>query len=151
MAGYGTVLVATDLSDPSTAATRQAAALADAAGGRLIVTYVVEDRLPPLIAAHTPDVQQLLARHRATAGKALGEYVARHLPGRQVETVVREGIVHEEVVRLAREHGADVIVVGMHGHGYLAHALVGSTAERVLHHAPCPVLVVPTASEEGAS
>jgi nucleotide-binding universal stress UspA family protein len=143
MAGYGTVLVSTDLSDPSTAALRHAAALADLAGGDLIVTYVVEDRLPPLIVAHTPDVPELLKRHRESAGKALEDYVGQHLPGRHVETVIRQGIVHDEIVRLARERQADVIVVGMHGHGYLAHALAGSTAERVLHHAPCPVLVVP--------
>ena len=42
-----------------------------------------------------------------------------------------------------KERQADIIVVGMHGHGFMAHALSGSTSERVLHHAPCPVLVVP--------
>ena len=43
---------------------------------------------------------------------------------------------------LAREIDAGLIVMGMHGHGFLVHALAGSTTERVLHHAPCPVLVV---------
>jgi nucleotide-binding universal stress UspA family protein len=143
MSGYGSVLVATDLSEPATSALRHAAALADLAGGRLTVTFVVEDRLPPLIMAQTPDVDGLLERHRATAEKALHEYVAKRLAGRQVELEVRLGTVHEEIVKLARERQADVIVVGMHGHGFLAHALAGSTAERVLHHAPCPVLVVP--------
>jgi nucleotide-binding universal stress UspA family protein len=143
MSGYGTVLVSTDLSDPSIAALRHAAALADASGGCLIATYVVEERLPPLIMAHAPDVRQLLQQHRETAAKALDDHIAEHLPGRQVDAVIREGIVHDEIVRLARERQVDVIVVGMHGHGFLAHALAGSTAERVLHHAPCPVLVVP--------
>jgi nucleotide-binding universal stress UspA family protein len=143
MSAYGTVLVSTDLSDPSIAALRHAAALADASGGSLIATYVVEERLPPLIMAHAPDVQQLLKQHRETAAKALDDHIAEHLPGRRVETVIRAGIVHDEIVRLARERQVDVIVVGMHGHGFLAHALAGSTAERVLHHAPCPVLVVP--------
>lgn len=143
MAGYGTVLICTDLSDPSTAALRHAATLADSTGGRLIVTYVVEDRLPALILAHVDDVTALLERHRESATQALDEYVALHLPGRHVEAVIREGTVHDQIVRLARERQADVIVVGMHGHGFLVHALAGSTAERVLHEAPCPVLVVP--------
>jgi nucleotide-binding universal stress UspA family protein len=143
MSGYGTVLVATDLSDPSTAALRQAAVLVDAAGGHLIVVYVVEDRMPPLIMGDSPDFRELMRQHRVTAGKTLDDHVAKHLPGRQVEAVIREGIVHDEIVRLARERQVDVIVVGMHGHGYLVHALAGSTAERVLHHAPCPVMVIP--------
>ena len=146
MAGYGTILVSTDLSDPATSAVRHAAALADATGGTLILTYVVEDRLPPLILAHAPDVDELLKRHRETAETALAKYLADHLPGRQVETVIRQGAVHEEIVKLARERQADVIVVGMHGHGFLVHALEGSTAERVLHGSPCPVLVVPHSS-----
>lgn len=142
MSGYGTVLVCTDLSDPSTAALRHAAALAEAGGGRLIATYVAEEP-PPLILAYVPDVDALLQRHRQMAESALEDYVAKHLPGRSVETVVREGAAHDQIVQLARERQADLIVVGMHGHGFLAHALEGSTAERVLHHAPCPVLVVP--------
>ncbi len=143
MPGYATVLATTDLSDPSSAALRHAATLADCAGGTLIVTYVVEDRLPPLVMAHTPDVDKLLAQHREKAGSVLDDYVARHLPGRQVETVIRQGTVHDEIVALAKERQADIIVVGMHGHGFLAHALAGSTSERVLHHTTCPVLVVP--------
>ncbi|MHC4429166.1 MAG: universal stress protein, partial [Planctomycetota bacterium] len=106
MSGYGTVLVSTDLSDPSTAALRHGAALADASGGALIVTYVVDDRLPPLILAHTPDVDKLLERHRETAGKALDDWVAKHLPGRHVETVIRQGVVHDEIVGLAKERQA---------------------------------------------
>jgi nucleotide-binding universal stress UspA family protein len=143
MSGYATVLATTDLSDPSSAALRHAAALAQVAGGSLIVTYVVEDRLPALVLAHTPDVEKLLTQHRDKAGAALEEYVAQHLPGRRVETVIRQGMAHDEIVGLAKERQADIIVVGMHGHGFMVHALSGSTTERVLHHAPCPVLVVP--------
>jgi len=143
MSGYATILASTDLSDPASAALRHAATLAEITGGSLIVTYVVDDRLPPLVLAHTPDVDKLLAAHRDAAGTALDAYVARHLPGRRVETVVRQGTVHEEIVALARERQADVIVVGMHGHGFVSHALAGSTAERVLHRTACPVLVVP--------
>jgi nucleotide-binding universal stress UspA family protein len=142
MAGYGTVLVCTDLSEPSTAALRHAAMLAEATGGTLIACYVVEDPSPAIL-AHTQDVDALLASHREAAGRALDKYVEEHLSGRTVEQVIREGAVHDQIVRLAREKQADVIVVGMHGHGFLAHALMGSTAERVLHDTPCPVLVVP--------
>ena len=61
---YAIVLAATDLSDPSSAALRHAASLARVAGGAMIATYVVEDRLPPLVLAQIPDVSKLLAEHR---------------------------------------------------------------------------------------
>jgi nucleotide-binding universal stress UspA family protein len=54
-----------------------------------------------------------------------------------------EGTPHTEIVKRAQEIGADLIVMGSHGHGGLAHAVLGSVTERVLHRTPCPVLVVP--------
>jgi nucleotide-binding universal stress UspA family protein len=140
---YRTILVPTDLSPPSLDAVRHAATLAARVGSRVILTYVMEDKLPAMILAHTTDTEeQLLDRHREHARKALVEVATDLLPGREVDCVVRQGADHEEIVALAREIDADLIVMGMHGHGFLVHALAGSTTERVLHHAPCPVLVV---------
>jgi len=124
-------------------AVRHAATLADQIGSRVVLTYVMEDKLPAMILAHTTDTEeQLLDRHREHARKALVDVATDLLPGREVDCVVRQGADHEEIVALAREIDADLIVMGMHGHGFLVHALAGSTTERVLHHAPCPVLVV---------
>jgi nucleotide-binding universal stress UspA family protein len=47
-----------------------------------------------------------------------------------------------EIVRLAKERGADLIVMATHGHGFFTHAFLGSTTDRVLRRASCPVLVV---------
>ena len=142
MPGYGTIIVTTDLSDPSLSALKQAVRIADASSS-LVLVYVVEDRLPPLVMAQADDIEALVEQHRERAEKALTELAEKHLPGKNVDTVVRTGSVHHEVAQLARQRAADLIVIGMHGHGYLVHALAGSTTERVLHHAPCPVLVVP--------
>jgi nucleotide-binding universal stress UspA family protein len=46
------------------------------------------------------------------------------------------------VVRYAKAHNIDLIVMGTHGRGFVAHAVKGSVAERVVRHAPCPVLTV---------
>ncbi|MGD2114446.1 MAG: universal stress protein [Acidobacteriota bacterium] len=62
--------------------------------------------------------------------------------GLTVETLVAEGIPAEVVVRTAEEHGVDLIAMGTHGRSGLAHLLLGSTAERVVQHAGCPVLTV---------
>ena len=140
---YRTILVPTDLSEPSMNAVRHAATLADHVGARVVLTYVMEDKLPAMILAHTHETEeQLLERHREHARKALNDVATDFLQGREVECVVRQGVDHEEIVALAQEIDAGLIVMGMHGHGFLVHALAGSTTERVLHHAPCPVLVV---------
>jgi nucleotide-binding universal stress UspA family protein len=60
----------------------------------------------------------------------------------RVETLVIEGVPWRQVVRVASERGADLIVVGAQGPTGLGDALIGSVAERVVRHAPCSVLVV---------
>ena len=57
-------------------------------------------------------------------------------------TVLREGNPPVEIVRAATELDSDLIILSTHGHSGLAHVLLGSTAERVVRYAPCPVLVV---------
>lgn len=48
----------------------------------------------------------------------------------------------DAIIDYAQEHGADLIVMGSHGHTELRHLLMGSVAEHVLRHTPCPVLIV---------
>ena len=57
---------------------------------------------------------------------------------------LREGTPHEAILAFAKERQADLIVMGTEGHTGLAHALLGSTAERVVRLAICPVLTVRT-------
>ena len=60
----------------------------------------------------------------------------------KVDTVIRTGSPHEQIVAAAKEAGADLIVIATHGYTGLKHLFLGSTAERVVRHAFCPVLVV---------
>jgi len=55
-----------------------------------------------------------------------------------------QGSIPDEILALAREHGATLIVMGSHGHGALYHLLVGSVTTAILKEAPCPVLIVPS-------
>ena len=55
----------------------------------------------------------------------------------------------DAIVHYAQEHGADLIVMGSHGHTGLRHLLMGSVAESVLRQAPCPILMVSTLKEKG--
>ena len=60
----------------------------------------------------------------------------------EVEALVREGYPATVIVEAAESKGADLIVIGTHGHTGLKHLLLGSIAERVVQKAPCPVLTV---------
>jgi nucleotide-binding universal stress UspA family protein len=60
----------------------------------------------------------------------------------QTEPIIRLGTAHTEIVRIARELGIDLIILSTKGRTGLAHVFLGSTAEKVVRHASCPVLVV---------
>ena len=62
--------------------------------------------------------------------------------GIKVESFLRVGYPFDEIVLMANHFDIDLIIIGSHGRGGISRLLVGSTAERVVEHAPCPVLVV---------
>lgn len=68
--------------------------------------------------------------------------------GLEVEELVVHGEAASEIVRVAREKDADLIVIASHGRTGLGRFLFGSTAEAVVRHAHCPVLVVKPPQEE---
>jgi len=88
---------------------------------------------PEEMAAVVSGVDDLMKQWRADA-EGLG--------ARDVKTRTELGGTPAEIARVAAEGGHDLIVMGTHGRTGIGHALLGSTAERVIRHAPCPVLVV---------
>jgi len=60
----------------------------------------------------------------------------------KIETAHRLGTPYEEIIKVARERGVDLIIIATHGYTGLEHFLLGSTTERVVRVSPCPVLVV---------
>ncbi len=68
----------------------------------------------------------------------------------KIELMTAEGIPAEVIVRVATERKVDLVAMGTHGRSGLAHLLMGSTAERVVQHAPCPVLTVRRPAEAPA-
>lgn len=136
-----TILVTTDFSDTSRTAFETAKMLAAKFEARLILAHVEVDSLPPLVVEYTAvGMEELLTRQRERAEQQLAEVAAELGPG--VEPVVTTGSPHEGIVRLAGERKADLIVMATHGRGFISHAILGSTTERVLRRAPCAVLVV---------
>jgi nucleotide-binding universal stress UspA family protein len=152
MAGIQKILVATDFSEASVAAVHQAAELAEIFGARITVMHVVEDPLGYTGQLYLPEAEavrkSLTDAARMQLDKVLTtEEVARWRGSLQLRT----GTPYVEIVRLAEDHGVDLIVVGTHGRGALSHMLLGSVAEKVVRNATCPVLTVPQAKPAPAS
>jgi nucleotide-binding universal stress UspA family protein len=100
---------------------------------------------PPDEVSAVPGARHLLFQS-AEAIERLNEELTgihrKHVPTFRPENChIRGGRPYEEIVRVAREIGADLIVLSTRGHSGLKHLLLGSTAERVVRNAPCPVLV----------
>jgi nucleotide-binding universal stress UspA family protein len=138
MAAICTILHPTDFSDSARTALRLAQRLARDHGARLIVLHVAA---PPVtygemgVTFPLPEVREgLIERQRIQ----LEELVA----GTCAECRAFEGVASHEIERIAREEPCDLIVMGTHGRGGVARALLGSVAVDVMRHAPCPVLVV---------
>ena len=73
----------------------------------------------------------------------LEAHAERHIPRElRARALLRVGTAFDEICKAARNGKTDVIIIATHGHTGLKHLLLGSTAERVVRHAPCPVLVV---------
>lgn len=123
---------------------RYAASLAARFGASLTLVHVVELAIYPLeMGVGPPPGRRSDQDQIARATTKLSVWGRRMLgPCRVVETVVRSGLAFFEITEVAKALGADLIVIGTHGYTGLKLALLGSTAEKVVRHAPCPVLVV---------
>jgi nucleotide-binding universal stress UspA family protein len=136
--GWGSVLVATDGSSHSLTAAAKAVDFAASYGGRVVALSVVD--VPDEFHAEAPAaVDRLIAQARGYCG-LVATLAAR--AGVPCAVAVRDGASAARIVEVAGEEGAGVIVMGSHGRTGLARLLMGSVTEKVIGHAPCPVLVV---------
>ncbi len=148
---WTTILCPIDFSEVSLSALRLATSLRDLFDARLILVYVVEPIVAPSDFTFGPmtsgDVEErLMERSR----QSLEEVAASlEVPREKILSRVEHGRASQEIVRVAAEEKADVIVMGTHGYTGMAHVLLGSTAERVLRRAPCPVLTVRAQNKGG--
>lgn len=141
----------TDFSECADSALPYATSLARQMGARLICLHVIEALMPPVgyaPVAETIPTLDINEQLEESATRELPKLVAREeCAGLDVEEVLAHGESASEIVRVAKEREVDLIVISSHGRTGLGRILFGSTAESVVRHAHCPVLVVKPPAE----
>jgi nucleotide-binding universal stress UspA family protein len=148
------ILLPTDFSGCANYALPYAAAIARATGARVVCLHVVEPVVPAIGYTGLADPMPV-----ADISEQLEDSAERELPrltdceelnGLEVEEAIVHGDAAAEIVRVAGERDVDLIVISSHGRTGLGRMIFGSTAEAVVRHAGCPVLVVKPPQEEAA-
>ena len=141
MAVYSRILLAVDFTPVTDAVTQQAIELCQAFKARLSLVHVVEfmqmDLSNDLILPQDLEIDQELMKHAKQRLEELAESIGID----KSECFVSQGSNRREILRLAKELDTNLIVIGSHGREGIQR-LLGSTANAVLHGAPCDVLAV---------
>jgi nucleotide-binding universal stress UspA family protein len=140
------ILYPTDFSELSLKALRYAVSFARAYQARLHCIHVIDEAyaywggLSPESVPVVPPVEEMGRIGRQQLDTFAAAHLADVKPPAAVDVLYGRPFV--EITQYAREHKIDLIVIATHGRSGLSHALLGSTAEKVVRKAPCPVLTV---------
>jgi nucleotide-binding universal stress UspA family protein len=136
--GWRYILLATDGSAYSEAATEHAINFAGSYGGEMVAVSIV-DVTDEFYTQAPQMVEEMIERSKGILKGVRGKAEASKI---KIETLVREGEPYQKIVEVAKEKKAGVIFMGSHGRKGIKKLLMGSVTEKVIGHAPCPVLVV---------
>jgi universal stress protein A len=135
------ILVPVDFSEHSEKALKYAARFAEQFGSNVTLLHVIQPMVYPADFGYPPTVVDTLDDVvRAQVEERLATLA--HVSSPAAQSLVRVGQPYFEIAAAARELEVDLIIIATHGRTGLKHVLLGSTAERVVRHAPCPVLTV---------
>ncbi len=145
------ILVPVDFSEASDNALRYGKAFAEAFNSELHVLHVFEEPVVPAwtTEGYIPALQSVREELEKRARQKLEECLsAEEREKFRAQLVLKTGSPFVEIIRYARDTDIDLIVIGTHGRGPIAHILLGSVADRVVRKAPCPVLTVRPSEHE---
>ena len=136
------ILVPIDFSVHSKNALTYAISFAKLFNAELLLIYVVEPAIYPAdFSFGQVALPQIENELRDRGKKELEQLLITHIGGKvSARTMVCTGKPFLEIIRAAKEEDADLIIIATHGHTGVEHMLFGSTAEKVVRKAPCPVL-----------
>jgi nucleotide-binding universal stress UspA family protein len=140
-----TILVPVDFSNVTESVLSTARLFAEAFGSRIVLLHVTEPE-PEFVGFEPGPVSVRIAvAHDFRQEHQRLDDLKKLLEGREVLALQVQGPAAEKIVQESKEQGAELIVMGSHGHGALHHLLAGSVTTGVLKSAGCPVLIVPSA------
>ncbi len=146
------ILFSTDFSENSEPAGRIAREYAETFKADIEIVYIIETwtGYPANEGGIHYEVMEAFQRMSEAAQAKLAAMATEFSrPGHEVQVHSETGVPADEIVRIAKETGADMIVLGTHGWTGIRHLLMGSVAEKVVKGAHCPVLVVRSEGETG--
>ncbi len=137
------ILCPTDFSPTARHAIDYAVDLASSYAAEVVLLHVIPDMTYPMRSFGTvtafPNLrEEIHARAKQELAELAGQ-LDKHV---KVRTELRDGASHLAILECAKETAADLIVIGTHGHSGIMHMLLGSTAEKVVRAATCPVMTV---------
>lgn len=138
------VLVPIDFSDYSKSALKYAVNFAKSFSAEIILIYVVEPVIyPPDFSMGQIAIPSMNSEWDERAKEELQKLAKSEIPGESpVKTIIKTGKPFVEIIETAKEENIDLIIIATHGHSGVEHILFGSTAEKVVRKAPCPVLTL---------
>lgn len=137
------ILVPVDFSPLSKKALHYATRMAQEFGAEVDIFHVVEPEVPPAFDGFMIAAPPVLNGAPPCGGQLKNLVnLVRKAGVDRVNSMVRTGLAAFEIVEAAKEFDVDLIVIATHGYTGWKHFAIGSTAERVVRAAPCPVLVV---------
>jgi nucleotide-binding universal stress UspA family protein len=145
------ILVPTDFSETSDVALRYGKAFAEAFGATLHVVHIIEEPYgqPWAVEAYGFSLAALQDEWIKEAETRMSKVLTEEERAR-ITAVTTTVLGHPvmEILRYAKDHEIDLVVMGTHGRGPLSHVVMGSVAERVVRKASCPVLTVRSPARE---
>lgn len=144
--GFQRIIVPIDFSDCSRIALEYAIAIAKAHNGKLTILHVYDEAFfePYIRAANSQEeADEIVRKIEEINENNYNEFLKKvDLTGVEYEKLLKEGVPSNEIVGIARQQDAQLIVMGTHGRSGLKHILIGSDAEEVVREAPCNIIVV---------
>ena len=138
------ILVPIDFSDYSKSALKYAVNFCKNCQAEMFLIYVVEQVVyPPDFSMGQIAIPSVNAEWDERARQELDKLAKEHIPSTvQVKTIIKTGKPFIEIIETAGELDIDLIIIATHGRSGMEHILFGSTAEKVVRKAPCPVLTL---------